>query len=78
MKNIKTIYWIITLVFTVLTAIFTVLAESNNKGNILLSGVALMTSSIAFGIFDKQKSTITRAVKVWSDLLESKFADYNS
>jgi hypothetical protein len=78
MKNIKTIYWIITLVFTVLTAVFTVLAESNNRGNILLSGVALMTSSIALGLSDKKKTLFKGDVKVWSALLETKIADENS
>jgi len=78
MKNIKTIYWIITLVFTVFTAVFTVLAESNNRGNILLSGVALMTSSIALGLSDKKKTLFKGDVKVWSALLETKIADENS
>jgi len=78
MKSIKPIYWIITLAFTVLTTVFTFLAEENNKGNILLSGVALMTSSIALGLSDKKKSLFQGEVKVWSALLETKVADDNS
>ena len=62
----------------VLTAVFTVLAESNNRGNILLSGVALMTSSIALGLSDKKKTLFKGDVKVWSALLETKIADENS
>jgi len=78
MKSIKSIYWLITLVFTVLTAVFTILAEDNNKGNILLSGVALMTSSIALGLSDKKKSLFKGEIRVWSALLETKVPDDNS
>lgn len=78
MKKIKVIYWIFFSVFAALTILFAILADEINRGSTILSGVALMTSSIALGLSDQKKNYFNGEVKIWTALVDEKIPNGNS
>jgi hypothetical protein len=78
MRNIKTIYWIFTIVFAVLTAAFAILAKENDRGSLILSGAAIVTSCIALGLSDKKQNKFKGKIILWSALYDTKIEDENS
>lgn len=75
MRKIKIIYWIFTFVFAALTVLFAIISRQDERASIILSGVALITSSVAIGLSDQKKNHFKGKVKVWSVLLDSRVAD---
>jgi len=78
MRNIKTIYWVFAAFFALLTFLFACQSKEDDRAYIILSGAALVTSSIALGLSDKKQSNFKGKIIVWSVLLGQNVADENS
>lgn len=65
MKKIKLEYWIIATTLLVVTAI-AILISDEDRASLLLSGVALIVSSLAMGLSDPKKVGFNGQIKVWS------------
>jgi hypothetical protein len=74
MKRIKLEYWSFFVVFAVLT-ILCILLSQENWASIMLSGVALMVSTLAMGLSDPKKNDFDGEIRAWSQNPKGKSED---
>lgn len=74
MKKIKQEYWSFFVVFAALTILCIVLSKEN-WASIMLSGVALMVSTLALGLSDPKKIDFDGEIRAWSQQPPNKSAN---